>query len=150
MRLLYWPLRLFMAHKAKDSGLPATALLVFYLALVLASFMAFRAGSMTAFWDIRNSFSDLWDSVYYACQKSGYTYYRIIYPPLSSLALRLFGTTISGCSEVLGSRGLTLITYGFLSFLILVLSYFSSFRFLLLRFCSSCSGWQAAELCALT
>jgi len=150
MQQLHHLLRLLPNPKAKDSEIPAAAFLLLYLLLITASFISLHAGSMTAFWDIRNSFSDLWDSIYYACQKSGYTYFHILYPPLSSLVFKLFGTVISGCHEVFSSRGFTLIIYGAIFFLILIISYFLFYRSLLIRSFRNFSGWQVVELCALT
>ena len=98
--------------RCKDGELSAERMIGLYILLSLGAFLSYTVGSMTAFVAIRDSFSDLWDSVSYACNINGYLDNGILYPPASSLVLLWIGKIVSNCGLIAGSRKLTLICYG--------------------------------------
>jgi len=98
--------------RCKDGELPAVKMIGLYILLSLGAFLSYTRGSMTAFVMIRDSFSDLWESVSYACNINGYLDNGILYPPASSVVLLWIGKIVSNCSLIVGSRKLTLICYG--------------------------------------
>lgn len=114
--------------KAKDSRHSPLTWLAAYVLLLGLALIKFPVGSMVAFSDIRNIFSDFWDSVYYACQSNGYSSFRILYPPLSSLMLKGAGNAISQCRELTDSRGWTLLAYGAIGLAIILPTYLFIFN----------------------
>lgn len=136
--------------KAKDSRFPSLTWLAAYVLLLGLALKKFSVGSMVAFSDIRNIFSDFWDSVYYACQFTGYSYFRILYPPVSSLLLKGAGVAISQCRELIDSRGWTLLAYGAIGLSLILPIYLVVFNAYASRFAPSLNYLSRLELASLS